>query len=90
MKIQNLFIVMLITLLAACSKEPEVSNVEKAEMTASLTESTLSLAKSLASINPKHSESYYRTMLIAIIQDCVKKSDPTSCVTSEVERLKYK
>ncbi len=66
-----------------------MSNVEMTQLISSLTQSTRSIAKSLAVINPKHSEAYYRDMLGAIIKDCVKKADPVKCLDLGIERLRY-
>ena len=88
MKIKLMICAIAAILVAACSKEPEMSNVEKTAIAAQLAEQTISIAQSLAVINPSHSESYYRSMLLAIVQDCVKKADPGSCMSSEIERLK--
>jgi hypothetical protein len=90
MKIKKLICATAVVLVAACSKETEMSNVEKTAIAAQLAEQSMSIAKSMAVINPSHSESYYRSMLLAIIQDCVKKADPESCLRSEIERLKYR
>jgi len=90
MKIKKLICATAVVLVAACSKETEMSNVEKTAIAAQLAEQSMSIAKSMAVINPSHSESYYRSMLLAIIQDCVKKADPASCLSSEIERLKYR
>lgn len=71
-----------------CGKK-EASNAENAALAAELTESTMMAAKNLAAINPKHSEFYYREVLVGIIKDCLKEADPAGCVNSKASRLKY-
>jgi len=88
MKYNRTILVASICLLTACSKEPEISNVETTAIAASMAEDATSLAKSLAVINPRHSESYYKSMIIAIVQDCVKQADTESCLQTKIEGLK--
>ena len=92
MRNEKFMLFFFIALLAACSKEPEMSDKEKDEkIILSITEqSTRSLAKDLAVTHPKHSEEFYFDKLVAIVKDCTKKADLTACINSEVERLKLR
>lgn len=88
MKYKSTILVASIALFTACSKEPELSNVDKTAEVAETAEHIMSLSKSLAVINPSYSESYYRSVLVAMVQVCAKKADTESCMRTEIERLK--
>jgi hypothetical protein len=92
MTIEKFTILCIIALLAACSKEPEMSDKEKDEkIILSITEkSARSLAKELAVTHPKNSENFYFDKIVAIVKDCTKKAELTACINSEVERLKLR
>jgi hypothetical protein len=90
MKKISLVFMFALVFFAGCQRQSEVNTIENARAVADLTDSTISLAKSLAIINPRHSESYYRSMLIAIIQECTKKPNTESCIKSEVDALAYR
>lgn len=82
------FVVMLAFggLLIACSKQ---ESPEEAETKRQLINSSVSLARTLSELNPKHDTQYYLDKIAAAITACNNSQDFDACLKNKIELLKY-